>query len=53
MRLPLPYARTGLGLPGVCLTPAPAMAARCGIVPVLLRRAPAQEEADASLARAA
>jgi putative MATE family efflux protein len=53
VQLPLAYACTGLGLPGVCLALALAMAVQCGAVLAVFRRtAPVQEEADGSLARA-
>jgi Na+-driven multidrug efflux pump len=54
VQLPLAYAFTGLGLPGVCLALALAMAVQAGVVLVLFRRTgPGQEGADVSLARAA
>ncbi|KOU58059.1 transporter [Streptomyces sp. MMG1533] len=55
VQLPLAYGLTGLGLglPGVCLALASAMAVQCGAVPVLFRRGRNQAEADVSLARAA
>jgi putative MATE family efflux protein len=54
VQLPLAYVCAGLGLPGVCLALALAMAVQCGIVLVLFRRtARVQEEADASWGRAA
>ncbi|WP_419249451.1 hypothetical protein [Streptomyces longwoodensis] len=43
----------GLGLPGICLAPALAMAAQCAAVAWLLRRERRQEDADVSLVRAA
>ncbi|MFD3615663.1 MATE family efflux transporter [Streptomyces sp. NPDC058676] len=52
VQLPLAYGLTGLGLPGVCLALALAMAVQCGVVLVLFRRGPRQEEADVSLVRA-
>lgn len=53
VQLPLAYGLTGLGLPGVCLALALAMAVQCAAVLVLLRRAWSQEEAEVSLVRAA
>jgi hypothetical protein len=41
LQLPLAYALSGLGLAGVCLALALAMAAQCAAVGWLLRRAPA------------
>ncbi|MFK4119461.1 hypothetical protein [Streptomyces longwoodensis] len=43
----------GLGLPGICLALALAMAAQCAAVVWLLRRERHQEDADVSLVRAA
>ncbi|KUN93729.1 hypothetical protein AQJ84_27705 [Streptomyces resistomycificus] len=53
VQLPLAHGLTGLGMPGSCLASAPAMAVRCAAGPVLLRRVPRQDDADAFLARAA
>ncbi|WP_411150368.1 MATE family efflux transporter [Streptomyces sp. A30] len=53
VQLPLAYGLTGLGLPGVCLALALAMAVQCGALVVLFRRARSQEEAEVSLARPA
>ncbi|GAB2839834.1 hypothetical protein GCM10027074_02760 [Streptomyces deserti] len=52
VQLALAYGLTGLGLPGVCLAPALAMAVQCAVVGVLFRRAPRQEETGVSLVRA-
>ncbi|MGW1951939.1 MATE family efflux transporter [Streptomyces sp. NPDC001920] len=52
-QLPLVHGLSGLGLPGVCLGLALAMAAQCAAVLVLLRRARPQEGSDVSLARVA
>ncbi|GGR02893.1 MATE family efflux transporter [Streptomyces griseomycini] len=52
VQLPLAYALTGLGLPGVALALALAMAVQCAVLPVPLRRARDQEETGASVARA-
>jgi Na+-driven multidrug efflux pump len=51
VQLPLAYALSGLGLPGVCLALALAMAVQCAAVGVLLRRNRSQEETAVSLAR--
>ncbi|MGW0880906.1 MATE family efflux transporter [Streptomyces sp. NPDC002671] len=53
VQLPLAYALSGLGLPGICLAPALAMAVQSGAVAVLLRRGRRQEEAEVSLVRVA
>ncbi|MFG2548706.1 MATE family efflux transporter [Streptomyces sp. NPDC048581] len=53
VQLPLAFALSGLGLPGVCLALALAMAAQCAAVLVLLRRARRQEGGDVSLVRVA
>jgi putative MATE family efflux protein len=53
VQLPLAHGLSGLGLPGVCLALALAMAVQCAAVGVLLRRAGRQEETGASLVRAA
>ncbi|MEU6146690.1 MATE family efflux transporter [Streptomyces sp. NPDC047081] len=53
VQLPLAYALSGLGLPGICLALALAMAVQCGAVALLLRRTRRQEEAEVSLVRAA
>ncbi|OXY91065.1 MATE family efflux transporter [Streptomyces diastatochromogenes] len=50
VQLPLAYALSGLGLPGVCLALALAMAVQCGAVAVLLRRG-RRQVAEVSLAR--
>ncbi|MGR6969095.1 MATE family efflux transporter [Streptomyces cynarae] len=44
VQLPLAYALSGLGLPGVCLALALAMAVQCAAVAVLLRRARRRRE---------
>ncbi|MDX3527933.1 MATE family efflux transporter [Streptomyces sp. ID05-39B] len=51
VQLPLAYALSGLGLPGVCLALALSMAVQCAVVGLLLRRARGQEEAAVSLVR--
>ncbi|MGW3205150.1 MATE family efflux transporter [Streptomyces sp. NPDC001135] len=51
VQLTLAHALCGLGLPGVCLALALAMAVQCAVVPVLLRRAGEREEAEVSLVR--
>ncbi|MEU1008031.1 MATE family efflux transporter [Streptomyces sp. NPDC005890] len=53
VQLPLAYALAGLGLPGVCLALALAMAVQCAAVAVPLRRAGCQEETGVSWARVA
>ncbi|MFH8803617.1 MATE family efflux transporter [Streptomyces sp. NPDC017936] len=53
VQLPLAHALSGLGLPGVCLALALAMAVQCAAVAVLLRRAGRQEETEAPRVRAA
>ncbi|MEU6670468.1 MATE family efflux transporter [Streptomyces sp. NPDC046727] len=54
VQLPLAYALSGLGLPGVCLALALAMAVQCAAVAVLLpRRSGRQEETGVSSARVA
>jgi Na+-driven multidrug efflux pump len=52
LQLPLAHGLSGLGLPGVCMALALAMAVQCAVVGVLLRRARAQEETGAPWARA-
>ncbi|EFH28569.1 MULTISPECIES: MATE family efflux transporter [Streptomyces] len=52
VQLALAYACTGLGLPGVCLALALAMALQCGIVLLLFRRAGTRVEGEAEAARA-
>jgi Na+-driven multidrug efflux pump len=54
VQLALAYGCTGLGLPGVCLALALAMALQCGAVLVLFRRSRAgvQDDAEASWAGA-
>ncbi|WP_327356688.1 MATE family efflux transporter [Streptomyces sp. NBC_01304] len=52
LQLPLAYALSGLGLPGVCLAMALAMAVQCAALGLLLRRVPRQEPSRA-LSRAA
>jgi putative MATE family efflux protein len=52
VQLPLAYGLAGLGLPGVCLALALAMAVQCVVVGVLFRRAPRQEETGVSVVRA-
>jgi putative MATE family efflux protein len=51
VQLPLAHALGGLGLPGVCLALALAMAVQCAAVAALLRRAGRHEEAGQPLAR--
>ncbi|WP_128429233.1 MATE family efflux transporter [Streptomyces cyaneus] len=53
VQLALAYGLSGLGLPGVCLALALAMAVQCGAVLVLFRRARRQEGSDVSLVRVA
>lgn len=53
VQLPLAYGLSGLGLPGVCLALALAMAVQCAVVAVLFRRARRQDEVDVSLVRVA
>lgn len=53
VQLPLALALSGLGLPGIRLAPALAMAVRCAAVGLLPARAPRQEEPAACLVRAA
>ncbi|MGI5454117.1 MATE family efflux transporter [Streptomyces sp. CA-249302] len=53
VQLPLAYALSGLGLPGICLALALAMAVQCAAVALLFRRARRQEDAEVSLVRAA
>jgi len=53
LQLALAQGLSGLGLPGVCLALALAMAVQCGVVAVLFRRTRRQEEAEASLVRVA
>ncbi|MFC8519605.1 MATE family efflux transporter [Streptomyces sp. NPDC057257] len=53
VQLPLAYALSALGLPGICLALALAMAVQCGAVAVLFARARRQEDAEVSLVRAA
>jgi hypothetical protein len=52
VRLALAYTGTGLGPSGVCPASASARAVQRAVVLVRSRRAPAQEEAEVSLARA-
>ncbi|MFF4015024.1 MATE family efflux transporter [Streptomyces sp. NPDC001843] len=52
VQLPLAHALSGLGLPGVCLALALAMAVQCTALVVLLRRARNKEEAGVTPARA-
>ncbi|MFF1724757.1 MATE family efflux transporter [Streptomyces sviceus] len=51
-QLALAYACTDLGLPGVCLALALAMALQCGIVLLLFRRAGTRVEGEAEASRA-
>ncbi|WP_250403757.1 MATE family efflux transporter [Streptomyces cellostaticus] len=51
VQLPLAYALSGLGLPGVCLALGLAMAVQCAAAAVLLRRARSQAETRVSLVR--
>lgn len=53
VQLPLAYALGGLGLPGVCLALALAMAVQCAAVAVPLRRAGRQEGTGVSSVRVA
>ncbi|WP_225822703.1 MATE family efflux transporter [Streptomyces naphthomycinicus] len=53
VQLPLAYALSGLGLPGVCLALALAMAVQCAAVAAPARRAGRQEETGVSSARVA
>ncbi|GAA3790033.1 MATE family efflux transporter [Streptomyces coacervatus] len=53
VQLPLAYGLSGLGLPGVCLAVALAMAVQCVVVAVLFARTRRQEEAEVSLVRVA
>ncbi|MFJ4199041.1 MATE family efflux transporter [Streptomyces sviceus] len=52
VQLPLAYACTSLGLPGVCLALALAMALQCGIVLLLFRRASVRVQGEAEVSRA-
>ncbi|MEU6378102.1 MATE family efflux transporter [Streptomyces sp. NPDC046909] len=52
LQLPLAYALSGLGLPGVCLALALAMAVQCGVVGAVFPKVRSQEEAEALVARA-
>ncbi|MFJ3811212.1 MATE family efflux transporter [Streptomyces sp. NPDC090073] len=51
VQLPLAYALSGLGLPGVCLALGLAMAVQCAAVAVLLRRARSQAGTGVPLVR--
>jgi Na+-driven multidrug efflux pump len=53
VQLPLAHGLSGLGLPGVCLALALAMAVQCAVVGVLLRRAWRREETGVPWVRAA
>ncbi|MGW0764877.1 MATE family efflux transporter [Streptomyces sp. NPDC002676] len=53
VQVPLAYALSGLGLPGICLAPALAMAVQSGAVAVLLWRGRRQVEVEVSLVRVA
>ncbi|MEU6251840.1 MATE family efflux transporter [Streptomyces sp. NPDC047043] len=53
VQLPLAYGLSGLGLPGVCLALALAMAVQCAVVAVLFARTRRQEEVEVSLVRVA
>ncbi|MFI6032696.1 MATE family efflux transporter [Streptomyces sp. NPDC051315] len=53
VQLPLAHGLSGLGLPGVCLALALAMAVQCAVVGVLLRRTWGREETGVPWARAA
>ncbi|MDT7846895.1 MATE family efflux transporter [Streptomyces justiciae] len=48
VQLPLAYGLSGLGLPGVCLAMAVAMAAQCAVVGVILGRSRRQEVTEVS-----
>ncbi|PWI18880.1 MATE family efflux transporter [Streptomyces sp. Act143] len=48
VQLPLAYGLSGLGLPGVCLAMALAMAVQCAVVGVVLGRSRRQEETEVS-----
>lgn len=50
-QLPLAYALSGLGLPGICLAMALAMAGQCAALGLLHRRTPLCQEADIDLSR--
>lgn len=50
-QLPLAYALSGLGLPGICLAMALAMAGQCAALGLLHRRTPLRQEADIDLSR--
>ncbi|MFJ8665776.1 MATE family efflux transporter [Streptomyces sp. NPDC093600] len=50
-QLPLAYALSGLGLPGICLAMALAMAGQCAALGMLHRRTPLRQEADIDLSR--
>jgi putative MATE family efflux protein len=52
VQLALAYGCTGLGLPGVCLALALAMALQCGAVLLLFRRAGARGQGQAEVSRA-
>jgi putative MATE family efflux protein len=54
VQLPLAYALSGLGLPGVCLALALSMGVQCGVAAVLFRRrARSQGDAEAAFDRVA
>lgn len=48
VQLPLAYGLSGLGLPGVCLAMASAMAVQCAVVGVVLGRSRRQEVTEVS-----
>ncbi|MET9434619.1 MATE family efflux transporter [Streptomyces sp. NPDC006551] len=50
-QLPLAYALSGLGLPGICLAMALAMAGQCAALALLHRRTPLRQEADIVFSR--
>ncbi|MGW0467342.1 MATE family efflux transporter [Streptomyces sp. NPDC003027] len=50
-QLPLAYALSGLGLPGICLAMALAMAGQCAALGLLHRRTPRRQDADIDLSR--
>ncbi|MEV7887876.1 MATE family efflux transporter [Streptomyces sp. NPDC002817] len=52
LQLPLAYGLSGLGLPGVCLALALAMAVQCAVVGAVFRKARHQEETEVLVARA-
>ncbi|MFJ3301827.1 MATE family efflux transporter [Streptomyces sp. NPDC086549] len=53
VQLPLAYALSGLGLPGICLALALAMTIQCGVAALLFSRSRRQQETGVPLVRAA